>query len=162
MNDFEEYRKQKTVYTQTQALEKARRWCALQERCHTETRNKLHSWGQYEDACEEVIAQLISEGFLNEERFARSFARGKFRIKHWGRIKIVNELKQKKISPVCIRKGLDEIDDEEYMQTLRMLYTKRVKEVKERNPWARKAKIYTVLAGKGFEPELIRELMREA
>jgi regulatory protein len=144
----------------TQALEKARRWCALQERCHTETRTKLHDWGIHGDEAEEVISNLISEGFLNEERFARAYARGKFRIKHWGRIKIVSELKQKKISAYCIRKGLEEIDETEYLQTLEQLYAKRVKEVKERNPWTRKAKIYTFLAGKGFEPDLIRELMR--
>ncbi len=160
MNDFNEPGKKKIVYTLNQALEKARHWCALQERCHWETRTKFHSWNISEEETEFAISQLISEGFLNEERFARAFARGKFRIKHWGRIKIVSELKQKKISALCIRKGLEEIDDNEYLDTLRTLYAKRIKEVKERNPWTRKAKIYSFLAGKGYEPELIRELMR--
>jgi len=160
MNDYKPAAKKVVVYTAMQALEKARRWCALQERCHSETRSKLFTWNIREEEAEQVISQLISEGFLNEERFARAYARGKFRMKHWGRVKIINALKLKKISPYCLRKGLEEIDEEEYMQTLLKLYNKRCKEVKERNPWARKAKILTFLAGKGFEPDLIRELLR--
>lgn len=149
----------KTVYTLLQALEKARRWCALQERCHGETRSKVQSWGFSEEDADQLVAQLISEGFLSEERFARAFARGKFRIKQWGRTKIIVELKRRKISEFCIRKGLEEIDDDEYQTTLQRLFDKRVKEVKERNPWKRKAKILSFLLAKGYERDLILSLL---
>lgn len=152
---------QKKIVPPLQALEKARNWCAVQERCHSEVRSKLFDWGIREETAEQLISQLIAEGFLNEERFARAYARGKFRIKHWGRIKIVQGLKFRKISPYCIRKGLEEIEEEEYRQTLRGLFEKRCREVKERNPWTRKAKIFSYLAGKGYEPEQIRELLQE-
>lgn len=161
MQDFEPAEKRGKILTVRQALEKAQRWCALQERCHSETRAKLFSWGIREEEAEGVISQLIAEGFLNEERFARAYARGKFRMKQWGRVKIIHGLKQKKISPYCIRKGLEEIDEEEYLSVLKDLYLRRSKEIRERNPWIRRGKILLFLSGRGFEPELIRQLMRE-
>lgn len=148
--------------TPLQALEKARRWCALQERCHTEVHTKLCSWGLTHDEANQIAAQLISEGFLNEERFARAFSRGKFRMKQWGRNKIVHELKKKKVTPYCIHKGLEEIDDDEYMQMLRKLLLKRRQEVKERNPWKRKAKIVSFLVAKGYETELIKDVLSDS
>ena len=149
------------LITTLQALEKARNWCAAQERCHSEARSKLFDWGIHDEEAEQIIAQLIAEGFLNEERFARAYARGKFRIKHWGRNKILQGLKFRKISPYCIRKGLEEIDEEEYRQTLRQLFEKRCRDVKERNPWTRKAKILSFLVAKGYEAELVRGLLNE-
>jgi regulatory protein len=158
MDEYSSGRKNITSFTPQQALEKARYWCALQERCHQEMRYKLFSWGLKEEAASQIISQLIGDGFLNEERFARSFVRGKFRIKHWGRIKIVNELKKKKISAYCIRKGLEEIEEQEYMETLTKLFEKRKKEIKERNPWRRKAKIVYFLVSKGYEQGLVNEI----
>ena len=161
MFDEEHAKSTRKVYTVSQALEKARQWCAVQDRCHSEARLKIHAWGIYGDEAEAVISALISEGFINEERFARSYARGKFRIKHWGRIKIIRELKTKKVSPACINKGLDEIDEEEYLQTLKDLFQKRKREIKETNPWKRKAAILNYLTAKGFEQELIYPLFNE-
>ena len=91
-------------------LEKARKYCAFQERCHQELREKLYSWLLPEKSVEQIISELISEGFLNEERFAKAFSRGKFRIKRWGKNKITNELKRRNISEYSIRKGLKEIE----------------------------------------------------
>ena len=91
-----------------EALAKMQRYCAYQERCHEEVRSKLLNMGVYSDWREEIIVQLIEENFLNEERFARSFARGKFRIKQWGRNRIRQELKKRKISDYCVRKAMEE------------------------------------------------------
>lgn len=159
MNDFEKNKQKKIIYSFSQAVEKARHWCALQERSHHETRLKIGSLGIYSDEAEQLVSQLITEGFLNEERFAKAFARGKFRIKHWGKIKIISELKRKKISEYCINKGLEEIDDNEYFETIYSLIKKKNIEIKEHNPWKRKAKLISFLAGKGYEMELVREIL---
>jgi len=110
--------KKPKVYTQKQALIKAESYCAYQERCQQELRDKLYSWGLHEIQVENVIADLIASNFINEERFAKAYAGGKFRIKKWGRVKISIELKRRKISAYCIKKGLAEIEEEEYIKTL--------------------------------------------
>jgi regulatory protein len=153
--------KRSVKLTQEQALVKARAWCASQERCIQETRNKLSDWGLYGEKAEEIIAQLIIEGFLNEERFAKAFAGGKFRIKKWGRRKIIQELKKKHISEPCIRRGISAIDEEDYLATLRTLLNKKTREIRETDPLKRKAGIVNFLIGKGYEPELIRELWND-
>ena len=104
--------KKPKVYTQKQALIKAESYCAYQERCQQEVRDKLYSWGLHEVQVENVIADLIASNFINEERFAKAYAGGKFRIKKWGRVKISIELKRRKISTYCIKKGLAEIEEE--------------------------------------------------
>src|SRR5690348_15012185 len=93
-------------------------YCKYQERCHSEVRNKLYDMGFTSEKVERQLSELIDCGVLNEERFARAFARGKFRMLHWGRDKIKQQLKIKKISDYCIRKGLSEIDDEQYGDAL--------------------------------------------
>lgn len=136
-------------------------YCAYQERCHSEVRNKLLELNFRGNDLEEAIASLIDGNFLNEERFARSYTRGKFRIKQWGRRKITNELKKKKVSEYCIRKGLTEIDDQEYEETLKALMDKKVSELKsEKNIWIRKQKVQRYLLQKGYEPDLISELLK--
>jgi regulatory protein len=147
--------------SQEQALVKARAWCALQERCSQDTRVKLSFWGVRGEEAEQIIAQLISEGFLNEERFARMFAGGKFRIKKWGRRKIVQELKKKKISEPCIRRGMSVIDDQDYLRTIKALLVKRSREVRETNPLQRKARIINFLVGKGYEMGIVMKAYRE-
>src|ERR1700742_4248902 len=105
--------KKRKVYTAHEALVKAEAWCAYQERCQQEVRDKLYSWGLHNAEVEPVIAELISKNFLNEERFAKAFAGGKFRIKKWGRVNIRLELKRRKLSEYCIKKGLAEIDEDD-------------------------------------------------
>jgi regulatory protein len=153
--------RKQSVLTPEQALVKGRAWCAFQERCHQETRSKLYEWGLKSTEVDQVIAQLISEGFLNEERFAIAFAGGKFRINHWGKLKIRTELKRKKVSDPCIRKGLAAIDEKDYMATIKVLIEKREKEIPESDPWRRRVKIMNFLISKGYEPELVKSQLNE-
>lgn len=137
-------------------------YCAYQERCHSEVRNKLWELNFRGEEIEEALSALISENFLNEERFARSYSRGKFNSNHWGRKKIVQALKQKQVSEYCIKKGLQEIDDAKYIETLRLLLRKKWEELKkERLGYIRKQKVQRYLLQKGFENELITELLKE-
>ena len=107
------------------ALKKAQRYCAYQDRCHQEVRRKLKDLGVYGEDLGQIMVLLVEENFLNEERFARSYARGKFRMKRWGRNRILKELKQRAISDYCIRKAMEEIDPEEYEKTLISVLEKR-------------------------------------
>ncbi len=141
-------------------LEKARKYCAIQERCHQEVRDKLYLWGLPEKSVEQIISELITEGFVSEERFAKAYARGKFRIKRWGRNKIIIELKKRNISEYSIKKGLKEIDEKEYCEILKNLVDRKSKEVKDKNQYTRNHKIATYVASKGYEPELIWELLK--
>lgn len=155
-----EEKKQKH-YTPAVALTKAESWCAFQERSQQEVRDKLYAWGQYPDAVENIIAELISRGFLNEERFALAFAGGKFRVKKWGRVKIRVELKRKKVSDYCIRKALASIDEDAYLETLRRLAQEKMKATKESHPLKKKYKVMSYLVSRGFENDLVREVVGE-
>lgn len=138
------------------------RYCNYQDRCQQEIRDKLYSLGASTPETENLIAELIETNLLNEERFARSFARGKFRIKHWGRVKIVQHLKQHRISPYCIQKGLTEIDAEEYYRTLTRLVELKWHELSaERSIITRKGKTFRFLQQRGFESALIAEALSE-
>ena len=149
----------KKYITQREALNKLQRYCAYQDRCHREVRTKLLKMEIYGDELEEIIAELISENFLNEERYARSFARGKFRIKAWGRTKIKRALKMRDIPPYCIKKAMEEINDGEYEQTLKELLEKKNKHLKEDNWYKRKNKLAQYALQKGFESELIWRIL---
>ncbi len=140
---------------------KAANFCAYQERSQNEVRDKLYKLGATPDEVEELICQLILENYLNEERFAKVFAGGKFRIKHWGKVKIEQELKLKGISPRNINTGLLEIEDQEYIKTLRHILEKKQKSLKEKNPYQRKHKISLHAIRKGYEPSLVWELLNE-
>ena len=143
--------------TPRQALPKLMKYCAYQERTHQEAREKLHELGVYGDDAEVVIVQLIEDNFLNEERYAKAFAGGKFRIMRWGRQKILYELKQKGISEYCIKKGMAEIEDEDYIRSLRYLLEKKHTQLasQERNKLTLNQKIATYLISKGYESELV-------
>lgn len=145
------------VYTISQALDKASKYCAYQERCHSEVRQKLKNYNLTPDELEEVIYHLIQDDFLNEERYSRAFARGKFRIKHWGRKKIKLALRNKQISESCIKLGLTEIDSNEYDEALLKLVHKALEKYQTLTPYQRKAKIAQHLIGKGFETDLVWE-----
>jgi len=142
-------------------LEKLKKYCAYQERSHEEVRTKLLALKVYGDDLEEIIALLIEEDFLNEERFARSFARGKFRMVGWGKQKIVQALKAKKISPYCIKKALDEIDPDEYRKRINDILLKKLNLTEEReNKTELKVRLFRYLYQKGFEKEVIEEAFR--
>lgn len=142
-------------------LQAIQHYCAYQERCHSEVRNKLLELNFRGDDLEEAIVLLIEENYLIEERYARSYIGGKFRINHWGRRKIIQELKKKKVSEYCINKGLKEIDEDDYMVTLQKLIDKKQAELKsEKNIFIRKQKLQRYLMQKGFEIELINEQLK--
>ncbi len=141
--------------TKEQALPKIKQYCAYQERCHQEVKDKLYSYGLYKDDVEPLISQLIEENYLNEERFARQFAGGKFRIKQWGRKKITYGLKEKNVNAYCIKLGLKEIDDTDYEKLLSALAEKKWTTLKGEHYITREAKTRNFLLQRGFENELI-------
>lgn len=143
--------------TLKEAQAKAESFCAYQERTQQEVRNKLYNLGLYSDEVEEIIAELITGGFINEERYAKAYAGGKFRMKHWGRQKIRKSLQSKGISPYCLEAGLREIDEEDYLQKIDFLIQKKLATIKENKPFEIKHKLAGYLMGKGFEPEIIWE-----
>ncbi len=134
-------------------------YCAYQERTHQEVRDKLYSLGLFRDEVEEVLTELISEDFVSEERFARTYASGKFRLKHWGKRKIIYALKQKKISTYCIDQALKEIPDDEYEHAVISLIEKKQSMLPEKDDFVVKSKIAKYLVGKGFESELVWTLI---
>jgi regulatory protein len=156
-----DYKETKIKLSLTQASEKIKKWCAYQDRCSHETKMKLAEMGLNSEEVNFLLAALISENFLNEERFAKSFARGKFRIKHWGRLKIKKELKLRKISDYSINKGIQEIDEAEYMNTLIRIIEKKLKTVKEKNEYKRFYKLYSYAQSRGFEPDLITDCLKK-
>ena len=149
------YRKQ---LTGEQALQKIKQYCAYQERCHVEVKEKLYTYGLFKQQVEELLSRLIEEDYLNEERFAIQFAGGRFRMKQWGRVKIKYELKQKKVSEYCIQKALTQIDEEAYQKTLHQLANKKWKDISEKEPdqFTRMSKTTAYLLQKGFEAEWVR------
>lgn len=148
-------------FTPGQSVPKIKQYCAYQERCHSEVRDKLYSFGLNKVEVEEIISILITENYLNEERFAIHYAGGKFRMKQWGKIKIKQSLKFKQVSEYCIKKALKEIDLQEYEKTFRKLAEQKLKTLKsEKNIFIKKRKLQDFLLQKGFENEMVREAVK--
>ncbi|MEZ2441330.1 regulatory protein RecX [Chitinophaga sp. RCC_12] len=143
------------------AMLKLRQFCAYQERSHQETKYKCLELGLRGEEVDEAIAELIAENFLNEERFAKAYAGGKFRIKQWGRKKIMMELKQKQVSAYCIKKGMEEIDGDDYIAVLYKLAEKKYQSLKGETAMKRKYKAMQYLLQRGFEPDLINEALEQ-
>ena len=167
--DFEN--KPQKKLTPAQALIRAQLSCAYQERCQQEMRNKLYEWGLYSDAVENIISDLITTNYLNEERFSKTFAGGKFRIKKWGKIKIKIELKKRNISDYCIKKAMEEINDKDYIKTLKEIIAKKShlmgshskggNVIKGSKLLGRNYKIAQYAASRGFEQDLIWDIIKE-
>jgi len=145
-------------FSESKALQKIASYCAYQERSEKEVRQKLRTWNVAVDVAQILIEKLYDEDFLNEERYARSFVRGKFGLKKWGRNKIRQGLLQNGISENLIQKGFSEIDTEEYHQVLTELAEKKLTQLKD--PTDKNA-LYRFLAQRGFESELITEVLRK-
>ena len=138
------------------------RYCNYQERCHKEVRNKLYELGCTTPEVEEHIALLIEKGLLNEQRYADAIVRGKFRMNHWGRNKIVQQLKFNQISPACIAKALNQIDSGVYYGRLLKLTEKKLAEMQsERSIQRRNYKVYRYIIQKGYESSLVKEALEE-
>jgi regulatory protein len=147
--------------TDPKILNKARKYCVYQERSHQELRDKLYEWGLHKAEVEQMISQLIGEGFVNEERFAIAYAGGKFRIKNWGRIKIKLALRQKKVSDYCIRKALNGINDKDYLKTLEKIISSSSQKIKEKSPLKKNYKVAQHAIRKGYEAELVWEILKQ-
>ena len=141
--------------TQNEALEKIKKYCSYQERCQSEVRQKLYDFELHSNDIENILCSLIEQNFINEERFAKNFVRGKFRQKKWGKIKIKQHLKQKQISDYSIKTGLEEIDTEDYLTTLDLIISRKEKLISEENNFIKKQKIAKYAINKGFENDLV-------
>ncbi len=144
-----------------QAILSIRHFCAYQERAQQEVRDKLYELGMTMPEVEEIIADLISENFLNEERFAISFAGGHFRIKGWGKLKINHALYQKKVSNFNIKMALQSIDQDDYLAKLLELANKKWNSLKGERGLSRMAKTHAFLYQRGFEPALIQPILQK-
>jgi regulatory protein len=143
------------------ALAKAEAFCAYQERSQQEVRNRLYEWGLWKDAVEDIIAKLILENYINEERFSKVFAGGKFRIKKWGRIKIRMALMQHNITEYCMKKAMQEIDERDYIKTLRTILKKKLTEIKMNDTLKKNYKAGQYAISRGYEPELVWQILNE-
>ncbi|MET7255963.1 regulatory protein RecX [Dyadobacter fermentans] len=138
-------------------LQKAASYCAYQERTQDEVKQRLKKWNVWGDEADEIIAELISMNYLSEERFAKTYAGGKFRVKNWGRMKIRQELNRRGLSTYSIEKGMNEIGDEDYVSGLRELLSKKrdLLSKTETDPFKLKQKLARFALGKGYESELV-------
>lgn len=145
--------------TQKEGLEKMAKFCAYQERCQSEVKQKLRSFDLTEEETENIICDLIEQKFLDEERFAKAFVRGKFNQKRWGKVKIEQHLKQKQISAYCIKKGFEEIDESKYLSALDEVIAKKSKTLKDTNAFELKQKLARYAISRGFESDLVWEVL---
>lgn len=152
---------QRKHLTKEQALQKLRHYCGYQDRSHAEVKSKLYELGVRKVEHDEMIATLIEEDYLNEERFAIAFAGGKFRMKQWGRVKIKYELKLKQVSEYNIKKAMKEINEEQYLKTLNELAAEKYDDLKSGQWLVRKKKTMDYLLQKGYEPELISRAIQQ-
>jgi len=144
-----------------EAISKAHRYCSVQERCIIETKKKLKQWGVKEVHTDDIIEQLIKDNFLNEERFVNTFVSSKFNLNKWGKIKIRYELVLKKIPESMIQSGLDKIDEQEYHSVMKKIILKKKAEIKETDIYKAKKKVGTFAISKGYEPELVWDIIRK-
>ena len=147
----------KTHVSKEDALVKLQRYCAYQDRCHQEVRTKLLKIGIRGYDLEWVISELIQDKFLDEERFARSFVRGRYSQKKWGRKKIMIALRKKNVSTYCVAKGMEEIEEATYLENIRQLLEKKNATITNQNLHYRKGKLAQFLLTKGYESALIWE-----
>ena len=141
------------------ALPGIKQYCAYQERCHAEVREKLRSYALSDEKAEEILAQLIEENYLNEERFAIQFAGSKFRMKNWGKVKIKHALKQRQVNEYCIGKAMKAIDENEYLRTFNKLAAQKINILKaEQNLLVKKKKVQDYLLQKGYEYEMVSKV----
>ena len=151
----------KIIYDIKTTTERLKNYCALQEKCSWDVKQKMNEWNVPKISQDHLLKIIIREKYVDEERYSRLFCRGKFKIKKWGRIKIKNELKKKYISDIHIAKGLKEIENSEYQNELNKQYQKKRDSIKEKNHFLKKKKIAISLINKGYESNLVWEKLRE-
>lgn len=148
-------------YTFLEIKQKLVNYCVYQDRCHQEVERKMWDYLLVPEAKEEILLYLMRENYLNEERFTRSYIRGKFYMKSWGRNKIRNHLKFKGVPEKLINSCFDEIDDEDYYRTLSKLFEQYHSKLKGQTEYQKKSKTIQYLLGKGFEYEEVLEVLKE-
>ena len=148
-------------YTLEEAKRALERYCVYQDRCHKEVISKLYDCNMIPETHDIIIVHLIQYDFLNEERFSKSFARGKFRIKKWGKVRIVRELKFRNISAYNVKTALKEIEDSDYFNTFNTLALKKFDSITESNPYKKKKKLADYLLYRGWESNLVYEKVNE-
>jgi regulatory protein len=156
----EEQKKQVVKLSRNAALAKAEHYCGYQERSQQEVRDKLYEWGLWKDDVEELISELIQTNFLNEERFALAYVSGKFKIKKWGKVKIKQGLKIKRVPDKMIANALKTIDADEYLKTILILAEKKIGSIHEKDKYKRRYKLVSYLLGRGFENDLIADVLK--
>jgi regulatory protein len=152
---------EKKRLTPTEALAKIYRYCSYQERSHQEVQKRLYSYGLNTDEVDQLLSKLITDGFVNEERFAKAYAGGKFRMKKWGRLKIENELNALGLSSRNITRGLKEIEPDDYESALQQLLDKKNASVDEPDPFRKRDKLAKYAIGRGYEPELVWAMLKK-
>lgn len=151
----------KSNYDIKNLIEQLKSYCAIQERCSNDIVTKMKSWRITNKNQNKILEILVKEDFINDKRYSKSFCRGKFRIKKWGKIKIVNELKRKNINTTTIISSLNEISDMDYSKELDTLFNKKKQSINTLNYYEKKKKIANYLIGKGYESNLVWEKLRE-
>ncbi|MDB5117292.1 MAG: RecX family transcriptional regulator [Mucilaginibacter sp.] len=154
--------KTKKITDEKVALTKAEHYCAYQERSQQEVRDKIYEWGLWPAAVENIISQLITAGFLNEERFAKAYTQGKFRQKAWGKIKIKQGLKFKKVPDVLIKKALMMIDGDAYLQSLQHVLEKKAALLHEKDSYKRRYKLQQYALSRGYENDLVADVLKNS
>ncbi|MEN7548970.1 regulatory protein RecX [Rapidithrix thailandica] len=147
-------------YSAKEAMAKMAKYCAYQERCPHEVRQKLYTMGLAYSEVDEVMDWLIDEKFLDEERYARAYVRGKFHFKRWGKIKIRHQLRAKQIPEKMIESGFSEINEDAYFNTLKEIIDQKFSSLQgEDSDLKKKQKCFNFAYGRGFEPELIQKYL---
>lgn len=154
-------KREKKRATPTEALAKIYRYCAYQERSHLEVKKRLYSYGLSSEEVDQLLSKLITEGFVNEERFAKAYAGGKFRMKKWGRLKIENELNALGLSNRNITRGLKEIETDDYENALQQLLDKKNALLNEPDAFRKRDRLAKFAIGRGYEPELVWQLLKK-
>ncbi len=142
-------------------LERAKRYCSYQERSISDVIRRLKEWNLKDSIIEKIILSLKKEGYVDDQRFAKVYAGSKFRINKWGRNKIIQELQRKQIPELIIHIGLKEIDEDEYITTLKGLITKKGFDIKEKDPFIARGKLAAYAISKGFEPDIVWDIINE-
>ena len=151
----------KSSYTLEEALRRMGQYCAYQDRCHKEVRDKLKEMKMIPEAIDHIMGYLIEHDFLNEQRFADSFTRGKFRIKKWGRVRIMNELRRRELSAFTIKKALEQISDQEYLQVFDQVAKKRYEALRGTAHQEKRRKLSSYLLYRGWESHMVHDKVRE-
>lgn len=152
----------KKYISKQEALEKLQQYCIYQDRCQQEVKQKLFSLGIYGNEADDILVKLIQNDFVNEERFARAYVSGKYKLKRWGRLMIINKLQARGISKYCINKGLEEIVEERYIENLKYLIDKKKPTIKVNRKYQLNQKLATYVIGKGYESTLVWEILEDS